>query len=161
MIRDFSFLILFISNTHPFCVVFIRRDLREDMSEFIKKHDDEEQKKSQRRMSKMSENERRRQSMKYRRQSTTQKPPLASSPNGVHVANGSTTLTPVGDVAYVADSNGNLQHHQQPQHDKDSIQQQNASPPSVNMMTPIGEDNQAYHKEIPVYYHNKGSGSDQ
>ena len=139
------------------CVVFIRRDLREDMSEFIKKHDEEERRKSKRRMSKMSENERRRQSMNYRRQSTIQKPSLelSSPPNGVHIVNGSTAHPPA-DVAYVADNNGNLQQqHYQKQNDS-TTQQHNGSPPSVNMMTPVGEDNEAYHKEIPVYYNNKG-----
>ena len=115
------------------------------MREFIKKHDEEERKKSTRRMSKMSENEKRRTSMKYRRQSTTHKPP-ASSLN-VGYSNG--TGVP-GDVSYVADSNGKLQQN--------SIH--NGSP-SVNMMKPIGEDNEAYHKEIPVYYQNKAGSDDR
>ena len=74
----------------------MRRDLREDMQEFIQKHDEEERRKSKRRMSQMSEAQKRRQSMKYR-QSTLKNIPVPTQngdkPNGVKV-----------DLAYVPET---------------------------------------------------------
>ena len=109
-----------------FFLVFIRRDLREDMQEFIKKHDDEERQKSKRRMSKMTEAEKRRTSIKYRRESSV------TSPSKSAVAIGGMADQ---NVSYTADSNGNI-----------SKKQNRPGSPSVNMMQPIGQNNEAYHK---------------
>ena len=121
-----------------FSLVFIRRDLREDMQEFIKKHDDEERQKSKRRMSNMTEAEKRRTSIKYRRESSVTSPSKSAMVIG---GNNNTGDIPI-DIAYTADSNGKI-----PQNNR-------SGSPSVNMMQPIGEDNEAYQKEIPVYYKN-------
>lgn len=48
-------------------IVFVRRDLREDMKEFVKKHDADEEVKSRKRFDEMSESEKRRQSVNYRK----------------------------------------------------------------------------------------------
>ncbi|XP_066923421.1 patched domain-containing protein 3-like isoform X3 [Clytia hemisphaerica] len=76
--------------------IFVRRDLREDMEEFIKKHDEEERSKSKRRMSHMSETQKRRQSMKYRQ----------STLKNIHVPtqNGDNPNDVKADLAYVPET---------------------------------------------------------
>ena len=49
--------------------MFVRRDLRADMQEFIDKHDANERRRSTKRFNQMSEEDKRKQSLAYRRQS--------------------------------------------------------------------------------------------
>ena len=108
-------------------IVFIRRDLRGDMKEFIEKHDDEERRKSQRRFSHLTEDEKRKMSVHYRQSHTS-----PTQGNGNVNSNGTGEDVELRNVKKLDDMD------------------ESRSPE-------VGSPNSAYKKEeIPVFYNVQG-----